>query len=73
MLSKKVRFLFLMATWAMWCVVMVVGVGGCQSDTKLTVEHSGRFLKKDEGANSRYASPMFGHQWAVGNFNKGDK
>tara|TARA_Y100000310_G_scaffold56232_1_gene51596 strand:+ start:29306 stop:29527 length:222 start_codon:yes stop_codon:yes gene_type:complete len=73
MFTKKVRSLFWLATLALWCVTMMIGVGGCQSDARVTFEHSGRVLHKDEGAASRYSSPMFGHQWGIGNLKMGEE
>jgi hypothetical protein len=71
MFTKKIRQLFIVVTMALWCVMFAIG---CQSDARVTIEHSGRVLHKGEGAESRYSSPMFGHEWHIGNpALKGDK
>ena len=41
-------------------------VAGCQSDTEIIVRNSTRFLRKDEGAESRSANP-FARDWRWGN------
>ena len=41
-------------------------VAGCQSDSEIIVRNSTRFLRKDEGAESRSANP-FARDWRWGN------
>ena len=47
-------------------LAVVLIVSGCQSDTEIVFRNSSRFLRKNEGAESRQANPYAG-SWTWGN------